>query len=98
MNEMIKEDSCFKNLGFTSNQVASMVIFIARGEVLGLSKAKDIWPKQLQLITRQTDRQVRKLASLFKKGIEREPFFAEELCDGFVKIDKSREIIYYTKQ
>ena len=45
-----------------------MVIYTARQEVLNLSKSKHIWPKELQLISRQTDKQVKQLASIYKKG------------------------------
>ena len=40
-----------------------MVIFAARKEVLNLSKARHVWPKELQLITRLTEKQVKKLAN-----------------------------------
>jgi hypothetical protein len=30
LDEMIKQSICFKNQGFSGNQVASMIIFIAR--------------------------------------------------------------------
>ena len=53
-----------------------MVIYTARQEVLNLSKTRLIWPKELQLISRQTDKQAQKLAKLYKKmdGHRVEPF------------------------
>lgn len=47
LDEMIRPCSSFKNQGFSSNQVASMIIYTARQEVLNLSKSKHIWPKEL---------------------------------------------------
>ena len=64
---MIKVSHCFKNQGFSGNQVAAVVVYLARKEVLNLNKARKIWPKELQLISRQTDREVKKLASLYRK-------------------------------
>ena len=77
LDEMIKQRCCFKNQGYSGNQVASMVVYIARKEILRLSKAKDIWPKELQLISRQTDKQAKKLAHLYKQTLKThrvEPF------------------------
>ena len=56
-----------------------MIVYIARQEVLGVTKARLVWPKELQLISRQTDKQVKKLATLFKKGMAHftEPFSEE---------------------
>ena len=73
---MIKETTCFKNQGFSGNQVASAIVYMARHEVLNLSKAKLIWPKELQLISRQTDKEVRKLANAYQKQSKyrHEPF------------------------
>ena len=74
---MIKQNTCFKNQGFSGNQVASMIIYTARQEVLNLSRARYIWPKELQLISRQTEKEVRKLASIYKKNSKKyrhEPF------------------------
>ena len=56
-----------------------MIIYTARQEVFSLSRSKLIWPKELQLISRQTDRSVRKLASLYKKGVRFEPFSETDL-------------------
>lgn len=57
-----------------------MVVFTARQEVLNLSRARHIWPKELQLISRLTEKQVKKLANHFKKGmnIDRIEPFAED--------------------
>ena len=77
LNDMIKQNTCFKNQGFSGNQVASMIIYTARQEVLNLSRARYIWPKELQLISRQTEKEVRKLASIYKKNSKKyrhEPF------------------------
>mmetsp|Transcript_3 Transcript_3/g.4 ORF Transcript_3/g.4 Transcript_3/m.4 type:complete len:510 (-) Transcript_3:465-1994(-) len=70
LDEMIKPGKSFKNLGFTGNQVASMVVFTARQEVLNLSRSRYIWPKELQLISRMTDKQVKKLASIYRRNLE----------------------------
>ena len=51
-NEMIKQKICFKNEGFSGNQTASVIAFLARKEILGLKKTQKIWPKELQLISR----------------------------------------------
>ena len=53
-----------------------MVVYLARQQVLNLNKASAIWPKELQLITRQTDREVSRLASAYKKQSKQrhEPF------------------------
>lgn len=66
LDEMIRQYSCFKNQGFSGNQVASTIVYTARQEVLNLSRSRHIWPKELQLITRQTDKQVKQLASIYK--------------------------------
>jgi hypothetical protein len=52
LDEMIRQKSCFKNQGFSGNQVASMIVYTARQEVLNLTRARHIWPKELQLISR----------------------------------------------
>ena len=81
LDEMIKQRDCFKNKGYSGNQVASMIVYTARKEVLNLSRARHIWPKELQLISRQTCKEVKKLASLYKKQCQRtEPFAASEIC------------------
>ena len=54
LDEMLKQGDCFKNKGYSGNQVASMIVYTARKEVLNLSRARHIWPKELQLISRQT--------------------------------------------
>ena len=85
LDEMIKQSFCFKNQGFSGNQVASMLIYIARQDVLNLSRSRHIWPKELQLISRQTEKQVKKLASIYKKGIRTqqiEPFAIDDLKSG----------------
>jgi hypothetical protein len=46
-----------------------MLIYVARQEVLNLSRSRHIWPKELQIISRQTDKQVKKLASIYRKGV-----------------------------
>lgn len=76
LDEMIREGHCFKNQGFSSSQVASAVVYLARQQVLNLSKAAAIWPKELQLVTRQTDKEVSRLASAYKKLAKKrhEPF------------------------
>ena len=80
---MIQQRDCFKNKGYSGNQVASMIVYAARKEVLNLSRARHIWPKELQLISRQTCKEVKKLASLYKKGTSRvEPFAATEICEN----------------
>ena len=56
LDEMISKGDSFKNQGFTGNQVASMVVYTARKEVLNLSRSRHIWPKELQLISRMTDK------------------------------------------
>jgi len=68
LDDMIKQYSCFKNQGFSGNQVASMIVYTARQEVLNLSRSRHIWPKELQLLSRQTDKQVKKLAGIYKQG------------------------------
>ena len=68
LDEMIRQKDCFKNQGFSGNQVASMVVYTARQEVLNLTRARHIWPKELQLISRQTDKQVKKLARKYRAG------------------------------
>lgn len=68
LDEMIRQKSSFKNQGFSGNQVASMVVYTARQEVLNLTRARHIWPKELQLISRQTDKQVKKLARKYRAG------------------------------
>ena len=52
LDDMIKQYSCFKNQGFSGNQVASMIVYTARQEVLNLSRSRHIWPKELQLLSR----------------------------------------------
>lgn len=47
LNDLIRHKTCFKNEGFSSNQVASVIVYMARKEVLSLNKAKQIWPKEL---------------------------------------------------
>jgi len=47
LNEMVKQKTCFKNEGFSGNQVAAAIVYLARKEVFNLSKAKQIWPKEL---------------------------------------------------
>ena len=47
LDVMIKQNFCFKNQGFSGNQVASMIIYIARQEVLNLSRSRHVWPKEL---------------------------------------------------
>ena len=59
-----------------------MIVYTARKEVLNLSRARHIWPKELQLISRQTCKDVKKLASLYKKGSRIEPLSASEICDS----------------
>lgn len=48
--------------------MASMVVYTARQEVLNLARSRHIWPKELQLISRQTDKQVKQLANIYKQG------------------------------
>ena len=58
-----------------------MLIYIARQDVLNLSRSRQIWPKELQLISRQTEKQVKKLASIYRKGGRThriEPFATED--------------------
>lgn len=45
-----------------------MIIYVSRQHVLNLSKSKSIWPKELQLLTRLTDKQAKNLAKKFKSG------------------------------
>lgn len=45
-----------------------MIVYTARQEVLNLTRASHIWPKELQLISRQTDKQVKILARKFRAG------------------------------
>lgn len=58
LEDMIKVQDSFKNQGYSSNQVASTIVYMARQEVLRTKKAKLLWPKELQLISRQTHKQV----------------------------------------
>ena len=54
-----------------------MIIYKARQEVLNQTRSRHIWPKELQLISRLTDKQVKKLASIYNKGASQhrvEPF------------------------
>lgn len=44
-----------------------MIVYTARKDVLNLSRARHVWPKELQLISRQTDKHAKKLASQYKK-------------------------------
>ena len=77
LDEMIKQKICFKNQGFSGNQVASMIIYKARQDVLNLTRSRHVWPKELQLISRLTDKQVKKLCSIYNKGTSQhrvEPF------------------------
>ena len=88
LEEMIKQNRCFKNQGFTGNQVASMIVYTARQEVLNLSRARHIWPKELQLISRQTEKQVKKMASIYKKGLNGhriEPFAEDNIANEQTK-------------
>ena len=88
LEEMIKQNRCFKNQGFTGNQVASMIVYTARQEVLNLSRARHIWPKELQLISRQTEKQVKKMASIYKKGLNShriEPFAEDNIANEQTK-------------
>lgn len=66
LDEMISQNKSFKNQGYSANQVASAVIYTSRKEVLGLNKSSQIWPKELQIITRLTALQAKKLAKSFK--------------------------------
>ena len=79
LNEMIKSETCFKNQGYSGNQVASAIVYFSRKEVLGLSKTRLIWPKELQLISRQSDKDVKKLTKIYKNMIKskHEPFSDE---------------------
>ena len=82
LDEMIRQNISFKNQGFSGNQVASVIIYKARQEVLNLSRSRHIWPKELQLISRQTEKQVKKLANIYSKGMKQhrvEPFPTEDL-------------------
>jgi hypothetical protein len=47
LDEMIKQGTSFKNQGFSGNQVASVLVYIARQDVLNLSRSRHIWPKEL---------------------------------------------------
>lgn len=67
LNEMIRQNNCFKNQGFSGNQVASVIVYLARQEVLNVNRAKLIWPKELELISRKTAKEVKKLTSVYKK-------------------------------
>ena len=62
-----------------------MIIYVARQEVLNLSRSRHVWPKELLLISRQTEKQVKKLASIYKKGARThrvEPFATDDLKSG----------------
>ena len=58
LEDMLQVQDSFKNQGYSSNQVASTIVYMARQEVLRTKKAKLLWPKELQLISRQTHKQV----------------------------------------
>jgi len=83
LHDMVKQNNCFKNQGFSGNQVASMIIYTARQEILNLSRARYIWPKELQLISRQTEKEVKKLASMYKKNNRQrhEPFSDDHVAN-----------------
>jgi hypothetical protein len=99
LKEMIKQNHCFKNQGFSGNQVAAVVVYLARQEVLGMRKAKQVWPKELQLISRQTDREVKKLAGIYRKQNSQrtEPFQDESIPDENPAYDKVQVIVDLTK-
>lgn len=96
---MIKHNHCFKNQGFSGNQVAAVVVYLARQEVLNLRKARQIWPRELQLISRQTDREVKKLASIYRKQNSQrtEPFPDENIPNEHHDYDKLHIIVDLTK-
>ena len=75
-----------------------MIVYTARQEVLNLSRARHIWPKELQLISRQTEKQVKKMASIYKKGLNShriEPFAEDNIANEQTKYS---DIVDLTKQ
>ena len=75
-----------------------MIVYTARQEVLNLSRARHIWPKELQLISRQTDKQVKKMASIYKKGLNNhriEPFAEDSIPNEQTKYS---HVVDLTKQ
>jgi len=77
-----------------------MVVYTARSEVLNLKKSSEIWPKELQLITRTTDTEARKLAGLFKKqvSLRHEPFQEVEQANALHSTSKVTLIVDLSKQ
>ena len=45
-----------------------MIVYTARKDILNESKALIIWPKELQLISRMTEKQARKLAIIYSEN------------------------------
>jgi hypothetical protein len=59
---MVKSRDSVKNQGIEASKVAAVIIFNARKQVLNLNKSRHIWPKELQLLTRLTDKQAKRLS------------------------------------
>ena len=62
LDEIIRQSDSFKNIGYRADQVASTIIYLARQDVLNLNRSRHVWPKGLQLITRLSEREVKKIA------------------------------------
>jgi hypothetical protein len=83
LEEMLGYSICFKNNKHQPNQIASTVIYMAREEVLGLTRSRHVWPKELQLVTRISNRTLKKLVQEYKQGVDAqlklEPFEDQSL-------------------
>ena len=83
-----------------------MIIYAARQQVLNLSRSRHIWPKELQLLTRLTDKQAKNLANKYRQGSNHSRVLPyEDHCglynyhqERFVKNDTQNKVVDLTQK